>query len=257
MLAYVALAVRGWWVPALLVFLLGYVGLIVAIHDLCHRALKLSPKANQWWLSILGVMGEVSGSAIQATHLVHHRIFSAAFAGHLSDGEHVYDHDPETAFGGLPLWRAMALSPFYQLSLWRWTRQQRQALRRRTIAEAGFHFLLGILSVALIPWTIVPVVYAVGVFICGVIFPLVSARIFHDVDSVDALESTRSLRGPMPWLTMGLADHLEHHLYPSVPSIRARTLAKRIEAPLAALRQAAVSEPSSAPISNPGTTTTH
>jgi fatty acid desaturase len=168
-----------WWLASLFVFLFGYIALIVAVHDLCHRALKLSRAANQVWLSVLGVMGEVSGSAIQATHIVHHRNFSLALAGNMPEGSHVYDDDPETAFGGLNLWRAMAVSPFYQLSLWRWTRQQREGLRRTTAVEAISHFALGITSIVVLPWTRVPFIYAVAVFLCSIVFPVISIRLFQ------------------------------------------------------------------------------
>ncbi len=232
MIGYVLLALNGWWVLAILVFVFGYTALVVAVHDLCHRSLKLSPKANELWLSVLGVMAEISGSAVQATHIVHHRNFSAALAGKMPEGSHVYDDDPETAYGGLNLWRAIAVSPVYHLSLWRWTRQQRTALPPRTMIEALSHFVLGVASVAVLPWTRVPFVYAVGVFICSVLFPIINIRLFHDVESADVLQSTRSVRGPMPWLTMGLSDHLEHHLYPQVSSLKARALAERVKEPL-------------------------
>jgi beta-carotene hydroxylase len=239
MLGYVALALKGWWIPALAVFSLGYLSLVVTIHDLCHRALQLSRNINQFCLSIAGIMGQVSGSAIQATHLVHHRNFSAAFAGTLDDGVSVYDEDPETTFGGKPLWRAIAMSPVYQLSLWRWTRKQRAALRKRVALEALGHAILGVASVILLKWTLVPFVYMAGVFFYSMVFPVANIKLFHDVKETDVLDSTRSLHGPVPWLTMGLSDHLEHHIYPQVPSLHTRELARRIRQPLEALQHPA------------------
>jgi beta-carotene hydroxylase len=239
MLGYVALALKGWWIPALSVFSLGYLSLVVTIHDLCHRALQLSRNVNQFCLSVAGIMGQVSGSAIQATHLVHHRNFSAAFAGTLDDGVSVYDEDPETTFGGKPLWRAIAMSPVYQLSLWRWTRKQRAALRKRVALEALGHAILGVASVILLQWTLVPFVYMAGVFFYSMVFPVANIKLFHDVKETDVLDSTRSLHGPVPWLTMGLSDHLEHHIYPQVPSLHTRELARRIRQPLEALQHPA------------------
>jgi beta-carotene hydroxylase len=127
----------------------------------------------------------------------------------------------------------------YQLSLWRWTRKQRAALRKRVALEALGHAILGVASVILLKWTLVPFVYMAGVFFYSMVFPVANIKLFHDVKETDVLDSTRSLHGPVPWLTMGLSDHLEHHIYPQVPSLHTRELARRIRQPLEALQHPA------------------
>ena len=214
---YAALATRGWWIPALAVLAAVCPAMGAVVHVLLHRSLGLSRQTNQRWLTVMGVLVLQSGHAIQATHLEHHRRFPAS-------------DDPEAYVAAMPLKRALLEGPIYPYRLWTWARHARPEHRRRINIEAASHAALGLASVVLLPITRVPFVYASAMFIACSLFPAVSVNLLHHIEGDTPLTLTRTVRGALlPALTLGSGYHLEHHLYPRVPSPNYRRLAKRLQ----------------------------
>lgn len=214
--AYVVAAMAGWWLPALVALAAVFPAMVAAVHDLLHRSLGLGPRANRWWLSVLGVLVLQSGHAIQATHVAHHRRFPAP-------------DDPEAYVARMSVPRAIVEGPAYPVRLWGWARHQPTSPRRRILGETLGHLLLGVASVAAIPLTPVPFVYVAAMFVACSLFPAVSVNLLHRVEAPDPLAGTRTVRGVvLPVLTLGSGYHLEHHLYPRVPSPHYARLARRL-----------------------------
>ncbi|MFN0030407.1 MAG: fatty acid desaturase family protein [Acidimicrobiales bacterium] len=216
MATYGTFATLGWWIPAMLVLVALFPVMVAVIHDLLHRSLGLSAAANRRWLSVLAVGVLQSGHAIQATHLEHHRRFPN-------------QEDPEVYVAAMGLGRALLEGPIYPYRLWSWARHHRPALLGRTAAEAAGHGALGLGSVALLPVTAVPFMYAATMFVGCSLFPAISVNLLHRSTTEDPLAATRTVRGVLlPLLTLGSGYHLEHHLYPRVPSPNYSRLARRL-----------------------------
>jgi beta-carotene hydroxylase len=219
---YAALAAQGWWLPALALLAAVFPAMVAVVHDLLHRSLGLSERGNRVWLSVLGVLVLQSGHAIQATHLAHHHRFPR-------------EDDPEAYVAVMPIGRALVEGPVYPLRLWRWARANHPAARRRVHGETLAHVALGLACLAALPVTPIPFVYAAAMFTACSVFPAVSVNLLHHVEGDSPLTWTRTVRGAvLPLVTLGSGYHLEHHLYPRVPSPHYGRLARRLRPVLAA-----------------------
>jgi beta-carotene hydroxylase len=62
------------------------------------------------------------------------------------------------------------------------------------------------------------------------VYPISTVHLPHNVNGQNALFQTYTLRGRLiPKLFLELTYHLEHHLYPAVPSHHYAELAQRLE----------------------------
>ncbi|MFN8041499.1 MAG: fatty acid desaturase [Acidimicrobiales bacterium] len=226
--AYAAAARAGWWHLALVLLVAVFPAMVAAIHDLLHRSLGLGPRANRWWLSVLGILVLQSGHAIQATHAAHHRRFPAA-------------DDPEAYVSRMSIPRAILEGPVYPVRLWAWARCQPTSPRRRILGETAGHVVLGVGCLVAIPISPIPFVYAAAMCLACSLFPAVSVNLLHREGAPDELAGTRTVHGVvLPLVTLGSGYHLEHHLYPRVPSPHYGRLARRLRPVLQPALQAAL-----------------
>jgi len=94
---------------------------------------------------------------------------------------------------------------------------------------AAIVILIG-LSLLVIPWTILPVIYC-GLVIAGSwVYPFMTSWVPHDASGASELTQTRLFRGQVVrHLALEHLYHLEHHLYPQVPHHRWPDLARRLD----------------------------
>jgi fatty acid desaturase len=212
-----ALSQRGWWILAVAVFPALFVSQVVALNDVMHRSIGLGPRATRLAVAFLGCLVIESGHAIRITHLAHHN------QGGGPD-------DPESYVDLLPLRWLLAEMPRYRFRIWGygWRNSSRRE-RRWICVELGFAATVIAASVSgTAPATVV--VFLVLSILAGWAFPLVSAVGPHaDWGRDDASHAYRVRGRWLPRLMLNLPFHLEHHLYPEVPSHRLPELAKAIE----------------------------
>jgi beta-carotene hydroxylase len=79
------------------------------------------------------------------------------------------------------------------------------------------------------PWTPVVLLYAGLVLVGSWVYPLLTVYLPHKDYGETPLTQTHTLCGRLiPALFLELTYHLEHHLYPQVPSHRLAALANRL-----------------------------
>jgi beta-carotene hydroxylase len=142
--------------------------------------------------------------------------------------------DPEAYVDGWPVWRVVLEGPIYRFRVWGWALRHRRRDRARMVAEIGVWVLAWVAALregspaALRGYVLLA---EIGTWA----FPLVSVTGVHDRHAAGPLRQTRTLRarciGP---LMLGMQYHLEHHLYPRVPSWRLAELARALDPWLAA-----------------------
>lgn len=219
----VAVWQRWWWLTPLIMFGI-FVAVVTVTHDVVHRCLGLSRRQTELALFALGLVLLESGHAYRITHLQHHRLFPS-------------DDDPEGYPANLSFLGAICYGPVFLVRLWWWAFQRSRGDRRQRawlLVEASAPFAA--LAAGALLWTVTPGVlgYAVMAIVGSWVYPLLTVYLPHHDYADTPLTQTRTLRGRViPAIFLELTYHLEHHLYPRVPSHRLSELARRLDPYLA------------------------
>jgi beta-carotene hydroxylase len=109
--------------------------------------------------------------------------------------------------------------------------------RRAVALEASAHVILVVVAIAALRWTPVIAVYVALVLFGDSVFPALSENFLHDQSAREPQHRTRTIRGRLfEWYFLELGFHLEHHLYPSVPTRNCREVSRRLTPHLSRLR---------------------
>jgi beta-carotene hydroxylase len=187
-------------------------------HDLVHRTLPLPIFLNEFLLSALEAICLRSGHAFRLTHLQHHKRFP-------------HEDDIEGAEAAKGFWPALACGPYHQIRLFFWAWQRGNPTERRWMLGESF-LCLFIISTAIYARHSFPALlfYVLMVTLASWLFPLATVWWPHRAEGLTVLQQTRGFRGRLvPRLFFQHTYHLEHHLYPGVPSLRWADLGQRLE----------------------------
>jgi fatty acid desaturase len=210
---------RWWWLTPLVMFGV-FVAVVTATHDVVHRSLGLGRRPTEWALFLLGLVLMESGHAYRMTHLQHHRLFPSP-------------EDPEGHPADLGFLGAVCYGPVFLVRLWWWAfRRCRGAWRQRVWLLVEASAPPAAVTAGALLWPTAPgvLVYAVMAIVGGWVYPLLTVYLPHHDYGDTPLTQTRTLRGHLvPALFLELTYHLEHHLYPQVPSHRLAELARRLD----------------------------
>jgi beta-carotene hydroxylase len=219
---------RHWYWLLPLIMLAQFVCTVAYLHDVAHGSAGLTSTQSHAVLFAIGALMLQSGHAFRYTHLFHHT--------HCLD-----DEDLEGAPAHMDLWHVLLSGPGYLPRLWRKAAREAGPRERRwMIAEMVFALTIAGTAAWLASWSAGPLLYCALVYAGSWAYPLTTAYLPHYKPGARPLEQARTLRGAIvPALFMNLTYHLEHHLYPQVPSMNLRRLAMRLD-PLLAARGLAV-----------------
>jgi fatty acid desaturase len=183
-------------------------------HGAQHYVLGVSRRIQDGLMFILSLLMLGSIHALQATHMHHHR--------HCLD-----ETDVESATAGLPWWKAILVGPWFIASLhWQGYRLSKLHKRRWIKVElAAIAVWLGVVLVLPLPglhW------FVAAMFIGECLTGFFAVwTVHHDLDQEVI---ARTQRGK--WrnrLTYGMFYHLEHHLFPAIPTPNLPELARRLD----------------------------
>ena len=210
-------ALGWWWLTPIVVFLI-FVAVVTVTHDVVHRTLGVPERHSDVWLFLLGLVLLESGHAYRMTHRQHHQLFPSP-------------EDPEGYPANLSFLGAVAYGPVFLARLWGWSyaRADRRT-RAWLLAEAAAPVVTVGLGIGL--WAIAPglLIYAVMAIAGSWVYPLLTVYLPHHGYGDEPLTQTRTLRGRViPAVFLELTYHLEHHLYPQVPSHNLPELARRLD----------------------------
>lgn len=224
LLAFAVAAAFGWWWLTPLIVFLVFVSVVTVTHDVVHGSLGLSPRQTEWALFIFGGVLLESGHAYRASHLQHHRVFPGP-------------DDPEGDPARMSFWAVIFHGPLFLPRLWWWSfRQTMPAARGRAeqrawlLVEAAWACAVPIVGLVIYRWTAVVLVYAVLVLVGSWVYPLLTVYLPHHHYGDSPWTQTSTLRGHItPALFLELTYHLEHHLFPAVPSHHLPKLSRRLQ----------------------------
>jgi fatty acid desaturase len=207
---------RGWYCPALLASFVFFLTGLRQVHNAFHDALGLPRTATDGLLFVLSVVMLGSMHAVRINHLRHHK--------HCMD-----DEDVEAYSARLPAWRALLVGPLFPLRLHRKAlevatpRQRAWIVAELLAGAAAVGLVFGLLDVAALRYHVL----AMAVGQCLTAFFAVWT-VHHDCDRSHHI--ARTLRGRCKnLLSFSMFFHVEHHLYPRVPTCHLAALAERLD----------------------------
>ena len=210
---------RSWvWLPAaILASFFVFLTALRLVHNAFHYALGLPRWATEWimFLNTVLLMGWMH--AVQVTHLLHHR-------------HCLREDDVESRSARMPWWRSLLTGPCFPFWVLRKAWQAARPYQRRWIAlEVGYN--AAVLPLLFVP--AVPLIWRYHILSMAVgecLFPFFGVwSVHHDVHATRTI--ARTLRhATKNALTFGMFYHLEHHLFPRVPTCKLNILATRIDA---------------------------
>jgi beta-carotene hydroxylase len=220
LLAYgVAAYFDWWWLTPLIVFLI-FVAVVTVTHDVVHGTLGLSKRQTDWALFFMGVVLIESGHAYRITHHQHHRNFPA-------------EDDPEGYPAKIGWVGAILYGPLFLWRLWWWAFRH-SVDRPIQLAWLVTEIMMPPLGIAIgiSAWPHTPYIlmYMIMAIVGSWVYPLLTVYLPHKDYGDTPLTQTHTLRGHLiPALFLELTYHLEHHLYPQVPSHHLAELAARLD----------------------------
>ncbi len=206
----------GIWIPALACsFILFLTGLRV-VHDAYHLALGISRNAHDWVVYALSFSMLGSMHAVKLTHLHHHQ--------HCMD-----DADVEAASALMPWWKAILVGPIFPV---------KNHLFALSVAKprdrAWIYFELATTAILFVlAFTVFPaqfLLYHLAAMTVGQCLTSFFAvwTVHHDCDRSHYI--ARTLRNKIKsMVAFEMFFHLEHHLFPKVPTCHLSRLSERLD----------------------------
>ena len=204
----------GWYPIALPLSFMFFLTGLRQVHGAFHHSLGIARGPNDALLAVMSVLMLGSMHAVQFNHLRHHAHCMA-------------DDDVEAMSAKMPAWRALVSGPLFPVRLhaaaWRLSSTR---VRRWMLLELAL--TAGVVAAAWgqdAEWLRYHVV-AMAVGQCLTSFFAVWT-VHHDCDEQSF---ARTIRGALKGLvTYEMFYHLEHHLFPAVPTRRLPELARRLD----------------------------
>jgi beta-carotene hydroxylase len=216
--AFAAAVHVGWWYLTPLIVFLIFIAVVTVTHDVVHGSLGLSRGQTELALFILGALLFESGHAYRATHSQHHRVFPGP-------------DDPEGDPARMSLLQAVLYGPMFLPTLWLWAFRRSRGRERAWLCLEAAWSVFAVVSAGSL-WTLFPAfgLYVLLAIVGSWVYALLTVHLPHRHYGDSPLNQTHTLRGfIIPKLFLELTYHLEHHLYPQVPSHNLPNLSRRLE----------------------------
>ncbi len=206
---------HGWYAWALLTSFFFFLTGLRQVHNACHYMMGIPSWACDLVLFVLSVLMLSAMHAVQVTHMHHHR--------HCLD-----DDDIEAATAKISGWRALLLGPLHPVRLHYWGFRIGRFNKRCWIVAEVVAILVSLILVFFVfdnfALKCFAIVMAIGECWTGLFAVWI---VHHDCDEAHV---ARTQRG---WLknlvSYNMFYHLEHHLFPNVPTCHLPELANRLD----------------------------
>ena len=210
-------AAHGYYPLALAASFMFFLTGLRQVHNAYHHALGITRRATDWVMFLLSIAMLGSMHAVQLVHLRHHRYCMTA-------------DDVEAMSAVMPGWKAILIGPLFPVCLHRKalelaTSRQRRWIHAELAANAVFAFaVVFVLDAGWLQYHLVAMLLGQSLTAFFAVW-----TVHHDCDPGDNL--ARSIRNPTKAaITYNMFYHLEHHLFPAVPTCKLPILAKRLDA---------------------------
>ena len=205
-----------WFVPALASSFMFFLCGLRQVHNAFHYAVGVSPRAHEWLMFVLSPLMMSAMHAVQWNHLRHHR--------------HCMDEDDVEAFSArMPGWKALLTGPQFPVRLHHAALTLAKPRIRRWI-WAELAALAGMAVLAFVVLDQAWLQYHVIAMTVGQCFSAFFAvwTVHHGCDRTHFI--ARTLRNDVKsFVSYNMFYHVEHHLFPAVPTCHLPELSKRLD----------------------------
>ena len=218
-------ASQSWYVLACGASYLFFAAAFRQAHDGYHHSLGTGKRTTTGILLLLSVLLITSLHSIRATHMEHHR-------------NPLGDSDIEGSLAKVSWWQAMLGGVTYRLSIYR-QGLRLSSRRNQRIAYLEFGLIALVIATALVlsvfPIAVPAIAMSAQVLMYHILTMMLANAsvgiiavwgVHHDCDETVARTERNLL---VNFLTFNLLYHVEHHLFPAVPSNHLPQLAKRLD----------------------------
>jgi fatty acid desaturase len=186
------------------------------VHNAYHYALGVPRAATEWVMLVLSVLMLGSMHAVQVNHLRHHRYCLG-------------EEDIEAMSARLPAWRAVLLGPWFPLRLHHAALQVGSSRQRRWIGVELFANAAWIALVFAVFESRALEYHVMAMALGQCLTAFFAVWTVHH-DCADGAFPARTIHHPFKaLLTYSMFYHVEHHLYPTVPTCLLPILARRLD----------------------------
>ena len=210
------LAYLNWYLLALFCSFMFFLTGLRQVHNAFHFALGISKQRTHWVMFVLSIVMLGSMHAVQINHLRHHQ-------------HCMQEEDVEAKSAKMYWWQALLFGPFFPLLLHRKAYQVGTKIQKQWMTAE----LLANLLVLMVVFLILDVSFLKYHFIAMLIGQCMTAffavwTVHHDTE--DHIYMARTVRNELKRVvTYNMFYHVEHHLFPAVPTRHLHTLAKRLD----------------------------
>ena len=205
---------QGWWLIALGASFFFFMAALRQAHDCYHRTLGVGKVATEMMLFALSVTMLCSTHAIRHTHLNHHR-------------DPLGESDVEGNWARLPWYQAILGGGFFSIAI-QWFGLTHGSRRNRVLVAIDMLIILTVIATAFITMHPILVYHVIVMMIANMLVGFFAVWSVHH--GCDEMVYARSERHPLiNLLTFNLLYHIEHHLFPAVPTNHLPQLAERLD----------------------------
>ena len=206
---------QGWWLLALVATFFFFTAALRQAHDCYHRTLGVSKVATELMLFLLSITMLCSTHAIRHTHLNHHR-------------DPLGDSDVEGNWARLPWYQAILGGGLFSIAI-QWFGLTHGSRRNRMLVGFDLLLIFAVIATAFITMHPVLMYHVLLMILANTMVGFFAVWSVHH--GCDDMVYARSERHPLiNVLTFNLLYHIEHHLFPAVPTNHLPRLAKRLDA---------------------------
>ena len=206
---------QGWWLLALVATFFFFTAALRQAHDCYHRTLGVSKVATELMLFLLSITMLCSTHAIRHTHLNHHRV-------------PLGDSDVEGNWARLPWYQAILGGGLFSIAI-QWFGLTHGSRRNRMLVGFDLLLIFAVIATAFITMHPVLMYHVLVMILANTMVGFFAVwSVHHGCDDMVYARSERHLL--INVLTFNLLYHIEHHLFPAVPTNHLPRLAKRLDA---------------------------
>ena len=205
---------QGFWLLALVATFFFFTAALRQAHDCYHRTLGVNKSATELMLFMLSITMLCSTHAIRHTHLNHHR-------------DPLGDSDVEGNWARLPWYQAILGGGIFSIMI-QWFGLTNGSRRNRMLVAFDMLLIFAVIATAFITMHPVLMYHVLVMILANTMVGFFAVWSVHH--GCDDVVYARSERHPLiNLLTFNLLYHIEHHLFPAVPTNHLPILAKRLD----------------------------